>query len=85
VLHTDYRGYAGSDDDPDVHHELWLPYAVDVVNAVEAVKRSDLPYLDGERVGLLGRSWGGQRDPQRGSSQRVLHGARNAVRLCRWT
>jgi len=59
VLHTDYRGYAGSDDDPDVHHELWLPYAVDVVNAVEAVKRSDLPYLDGERVGLLGRSLGG--------------------------
>jgi len=26
---------------------------------VEAVKRSDLPYLDGERVGLLGRSLGG--------------------------
>jgi dipeptidyl aminopeptidase/acylaminoacyl peptidase len=59
VLHTDYRGHAGSDDDPDVDHELRLPYAVDVVNAVRAVKSSDLPYLDGDRVGLLGRSMGG--------------------------
>jgi len=59
VLHTDYRNHAGSDDDPDVSYQLWLPYAVDVINAVEAVKRSDLPYLDGERVGLLGRSMGG--------------------------
>jgi len=59
VLHTDYRGHAGSDDDPDVDYELRLPYAVDVVNAVRAVKRSDLPYLDGDRAGLLGRSMGG--------------------------
>ncbi len=59
VLHTDYRGHAGSDDDPDVDYELRLPYAVDVVNAVRAVKRSDLPHLDGDRVGLLGRSMGG--------------------------
>ena len=59
VLHTDYRNHAGSDDDPDVDHELRLPYAVDVVNAVRAVKRSNLPYLDGDRVGLLGRSMGG--------------------------
>jgi dipeptidyl aminopeptidase/acylaminoacyl peptidase len=59
VLHTDYRNHAGSDDDPDVDYQLWLPYTVDVVNAVRAVKRSDLPYLDGDRVGLLGRSMGG--------------------------
>lgn len=59
VLHTDYRNHAGSDNDPDVDYELRLPYAVDVVNAVRAVKRSDLPYLDGDRVGLLGRSMGG--------------------------
>ncbi|HZJ04234.1 MAG TPA: alpha/beta fold hydrolase [Nocardioidaceae bacterium] len=59
VLHTDYRSHAGSDGDPDVDYELRLPYAVDVINAVRAVKRSDLPYLDGDRVGLLGRSMGG--------------------------
>ncbi len=59
VLHTDYRNHASSDNDPNVDYELRLPYAVDVVNAVRAVKRSGLPYLDGERVGLLGRSMGG--------------------------
>jgi dipeptidyl aminopeptidase/acylaminoacyl peptidase len=59
VLHTDYRNHAGSDDDPDVDYELRLPYAVDVVNAVRAVKRSRMPFLDGDRVGLLGRSMGG--------------------------
>jgi dipeptidyl aminopeptidase/acylaminoacyl peptidase len=59
VLHTDYRGHASSDDDPSVDHRLRLPYAIDVLNAVRAVQRSDLPYLDGERVGLLGRSMGG--------------------------
>ncbi len=59
VLHTDYRNHAGSDDAPNVDYRLRLPYAVDVVNAVRAVKRSDLPYLDGDRVGLLGRSMGG--------------------------
>jgi dienelactone hydrolase len=59
VLHTDYRNHAGSDADPSVDYRLRLPYALDVVNAVRAVKRSDLPYLDGDRVGLLGRSMGG--------------------------
>jgi uncharacterized protein len=59
VLHTDYRNHAQSDDDPDTDLELRLGYTEDVVNAVLAVKRSTLPYLDGERVGLLGRSMGG--------------------------
>ena len=59
VLHTDYRNHAGSDDDPSVDYRLRLPYAVDVVNAVRAVKRSDLSYLDRDRVGYLGRSMGG--------------------------
>jgi len=59
VLHTDYRNHAGSENDPRVDYELRLPYAVDVVNAVLAVKQSRLPYLDGDRVGLLGRSMGG--------------------------
>jgi dipeptidyl aminopeptidase/acylaminoacyl peptidase len=59
VLHTDYRGHAGSDDDPDVDYKLRLPYAVDTINAVVAVKRSKLSFLDRDRVGWLGRSMGG--------------------------
>lgn len=59
VLHTDYRGHATSDNDKNADYELRLPYAVDVVNAVLAVKSSELSYLDGNRVGLFGRSMGG--------------------------
>jgi dipeptidyl aminopeptidase/acylaminoacyl peptidase len=59
VLHTDYRNHAGSDDDPGDDVRLRLGYTEDVINAVLAVKGSELPYLDGERVGLLGRSLGG--------------------------
>jgi dipeptidyl aminopeptidase/acylaminoacyl peptidase len=59
TLHIDYRNHAGSTDDPDVDYELRLPYAVDTINAVKAVKASRLPFLDGDRVGWLGRSMGG--------------------------
>src|SRR4029453_3699492 len=43
VLHPDYRGHASSDNDPNVDYELRLPYAVDAINAVKAVKSSKLP------------------------------------------
>src|SRR3712207_6738870 len=59
VLHVDYRGHAGSDDAPDVDYELRLPYAVDTINAVKAVKSSKLSFLDRNRVGMMGRSMGG--------------------------
>jgi dipeptidyl aminopeptidase/acylaminoacyl peptidase len=59
VLHVDYRGHAGSDDDPDVDYELRLPYAADTINAVKAVKSSKLSFLDRNRVGMMGRSMGG--------------------------
>jgi dipeptidyl aminopeptidase/acylaminoacyl peptidase len=59
VLHTDYRGHASSDNDPNADYELRLPYAVDTINAVRAVKSSKLPFLDRDRVGWLGRSMGG--------------------------
>jgi dipeptidyl aminopeptidase/acylaminoacyl peptidase len=59
VLHTDYRGHASSDNDKDVDYELRLPYAVDTINAVLAVKSSKLRFLDKDRVGWLGRSMGG--------------------------
>jgi dipeptidyl aminopeptidase/acylaminoacyl peptidase len=59
VLHVDYRNHAQSDDDPNFELGLRLGYTEDVVNAVYAVKESSLPYLDGDRVGMLGRSMGG--------------------------
>ena len=59
VLHVDYRGHASSTNDPNVDYELRLPYAVDTINAVKAVKTSKLKFLDKERVGWMGRSMGG--------------------------
>ena len=59
VLHIDYRNHAGSDNDPNANYELRLGYAVDAVNAVKAVKSSNLPFLDKDRVGMMGRSMGG--------------------------
>ncbi|MEX2555496.1 MAG: alpha/beta fold hydrolase [Actinomycetota bacterium] len=59
VLHIDYRNHAASDDDPNFEMGLRLGYAEDALNAVMAIKRSALPYLDREHVGLLGRSMGG--------------------------
>lgn len=59
VLHTDYRNHAQSSDDPRAETQMRLGYTEDVINAVHAIKRSSLPYLDKNRVGLLGRSMGG--------------------------
>lgn len=59
VLHVDYRNHAGSEQDPAAERRLRLGYTEDAVNAVLAVRRSRLPFLDGDRVGLLGRSMGG--------------------------
>ena len=59
ALHVDYRNHAGSTDDPDNDLRMRLGYAEDVLNAAIAVRRSDLPYLDGDRIALLGRSMGG--------------------------
>jgi dipeptidyl aminopeptidase/acylaminoacyl peptidase len=59
ALHVDYRGHAGSDPAPGAEERLRLGYTVDAINAVHAVRESSLPYLDGDRVGLVGRSMGG--------------------------
>jgi len=59
VLHTDYRNHAQSDDDPTYEVNLRLGYTEDVVNAVLALKGSGLPYVDPNRVALMGRSMGG--------------------------
>jgi dipeptidyl aminopeptidase/acylaminoacyl peptidase len=59
VLHVDYRNHAGSGRDPDADYQLRLPYVVDTINAVKAVKSSRLPFLDRDKVAWMGRSMGG--------------------------
>lgn len=57
VLHTDYRGHAGSDPARPLDRESRLGYARDAVHAVLALERE--PYVDPERMAMLGRSMGG--------------------------
>lgn len=59
TLHVDYRNHAQSSNDRNADLRLRLGYTVDAINAVIAVKKSKLSYLDRKRVGLLGRSMGG--------------------------
>jgi dipeptidyl aminopeptidase/acylaminoacyl peptidase len=57
VLHTDYRGHAGSDPTSDGDRESRLGYTRDTINAVQTLKKE--PYVDPDRVAMLGRSMGG--------------------------
>ncbi len=59
AFQPDYRNYATStmQSGRPVAHPLGYPE--DIVNAVRAVKRARLPFVDGSRVGLFGRSMGG--------------------------
>jgi len=59
VLHPDYRNNDGSDKDPDNNLRLNLGYTEDVINAVYALKDSDLSFIDKDNIGLLGHSLGG--------------------------
>lgn len=59
VLHVDYRNHACSDDDPNNNVDMRLGYAEDVINAGLAIRGSDIPWIDNERVAVLGRSMGG--------------------------
>jgi len=61
VLHTDYRGFALSDPSPDVRevYDAGLEYAMDSINAINAVRAAHLPTVDATRVGMLGHSLGG--------------------------
>jgi dipeptidyl aminopeptidase/acylaminoacyl peptidase len=59
VLHTDYRNHARSDDDPDNDVNLRLGYTEDVIGAALALRDSGRPEIDGDRLGLFGRSMGG--------------------------
>ena len=64
VLHTDYRGHAGSDDVPATQMESRLGYTRDAANAVRVLRQQS--YVDDDRIGMLGRSMGG------GVTQNVL-------------
>jgi dipeptidyl aminopeptidase/acylaminoacyl peptidase len=60
VLHTDYRGHAGSDPDPDNRiHGRYYGYAVDALAAIDAVRRNPPTGVDASRAGMLGHSLGG--------------------------
>jgi uncharacterized protein len=59
AFHVDYRNHAGSDVDPLAARRLRIGYALDVINAVQALRRSPRVPVDDERVALFGRSMGG--------------------------
>jgi dipeptidyl aminopeptidase/acylaminoacyl peptidase len=59
ALQVDYRNHAGSTQESTGVVARPLGYPEDLVNAVRAVRRADLPFVDAQRVGLFGRSMGG--------------------------
>jgi len=59
IVHPDYRNHAESDDVEPSELDFRFGYTEDVINAVYAVRESDLPFLDKERIGMLGHSMGG--------------------------
>jgi dipeptidyl aminopeptidase/acylaminoacyl peptidase len=59
ALQIDYRNHAGSSRERNDYVRRPLGYPEDLVNAVRAVRRAGLPFVDTTRVGLFGRSMGG--------------------------
>ncbi len=59
VLHSDYRNHAESSRIDLGELENRVGYVEDVINAVYAVRASELPYFDKENIGMLGHSMGG--------------------------
>lgn len=59
VLHPDYRNYGGSDGEARRVVKQPRGYPEDLINAVRALRRADLPFADTRRVGFFGRSMGG--------------------------
>lgn len=57
VLHTDYRGHAGSDPVADQDRESRLVYTRDAIGAVKALQR--MAYVDADHTAYVGRSMGG--------------------------
>lgn len=59
VLHSDYRNHAQSDFDPQNEIRPRSGYVEDIINAIGAIKKSELPIFDKEKIGMLGHSMGG--------------------------
>jgi len=59
VLHSDYRDHAQSDFDPENEIRPRAGYVEDVINAIGALKESNIPNIDKENIGMLGHSMGG--------------------------
>ena len=63
VAHSDYRGHGDSDHNPDKRniYDSELGYDMDVVNLIEALKKSPLAsQIDFQNVGMMGHSMGGE-------------------------
>ncbi len=58
-IHPDYRNHTFSDKDPDSETRLRIGYTEDVINAIEAVKKSGDKRFDTRHIGMLGHSMGG--------------------------
>ena len=59
VIHPDYRNHAFSDKDESDLAGFRLGYVIDAINCIMAVKNSDKPYFEKDKIGLLGHSMGG--------------------------
>ncbi len=59
AFQIDYRNYARSTRESTDPVARPLGYPADLINAVAALKRADLPFTDTGRIGLFGRSMGG--------------------------
>ena len=59
IIHPDYGNHAESTKTNDEDLGFRIGYVEDVINAVYAIRESDLTYLDKERIGMLGHSMGG--------------------------
>lgn len=59
TIHPDYRGHADSSPNPYLHHDFYIGYTIDVINLVEALKKSKPAFMDIGRMGMWGHSMGG--------------------------
>lgn len=59
AFHVDYRGHAGSDDDPRMEIDGRIGYAIDVITAAQAIAAAKPARWDTSRISVMGRSMGG--------------------------
>ncbi len=60
IVHSDYRNYAQSDREANVlSPDLRFGFSEDVINAILSLEKAELPFVDMDRIGMLGHSMGG--------------------------